>query len=124
MTMKRLMKAAFILFLATALISSYAQAGVVGGYTDASVADKEVVAAANFAVKAQEKAMRKNPGGKPGKLVLIAILGAKSQVVAGTNFQLRLQVSDNGTKRTAEAVVWSQPWRKPNPNQLTSWTWK
>ena len=122
--MNHLIKAACILFLSSALISSYAQVGVPGGYTNASVADKEVVAAAQFAIKAQEKAMRKIPGGKPGKLALIAILGAKSQVVAGTNFQLRLQVSENGTKRTAEAVVWSQPWRKPNPNQLTSWTWK
>jgi hypothetical protein len=28
------------------------------------------------------------------------------------------------TEKEAEAVVWWQAWRKPDPYQLTSWIWK
>jgi hypothetical protein len=33
-------------------------------------------------------------------------------------------VKHDGVEKTADAVVWWQAWRKPDPYQLTSWTWR
>lgn len=98
--------------------SDCAAEAVVGGCEKASVTDSGVVAAADFATKAESKAMQ-----PPGKLQLLKILEAEQQVVAGMNYRLVLRVKQDGKERTAEAVVWWQAWR-PAPYQLTSWTWK
>jgi len=95
-----------------------------GGYTAAPVNSKEVVAAAQFAVKAQEKAMQEKKNTQSVKLKLVKILNARQQVVAGMNFQLNVQVNVNGAKKEAEVIVWWQAWRKPDPYRLTSWNWK
>jgi hypothetical protein len=55
---------------------------------------------------------------------LVRILGAEQQVVAGLNYRLQLRVTLDGEEKTAEALVWWQAWRKPEPYQLTSWTWR
>jgi cystatin-C len=89
----------------------------VGGYAKASVTDKDVVAAAEFAIKAQSEESQ------PSKLELLKILRAEQQVVAGVNYRLTLKVKHGGSERTAEATVWWQAWR-PNPYQLSSWDWK
>ena len=83
-----------------------------------------MVAAANFAIKAQQKVMQSKIDGKPAKLELVAIAGAEQQVVAGMNYKLHLQVKVNGQEKAADAVVWWQAWRKPAPYELTSWDWK
>jgi hypothetical protein len=57
------------------------------------------------------------------KLELSKILGAEQQVVAGMNYRLKLRVRVNGNEKQAEAIVWWQSWRKPDPYQLTSWKW-
>jgi hypothetical protein len=101
-----------------------AQESVPGGYVKVSVASKEVVAAAAFAVKAEAKALPENKGGRPPKLKLVKILGAEEQVVAGMNFRLKLKVKLNGEAKTAQAVLWWQAWRKPDPYRLTSWSWE
>jgi hypothetical protein len=109
-----------LVILATAWpVAGQAQQSKPGGYATTSVKNKEVVAAAAFAVKAQEEAT-----GHTARLKLVKVLGAESQVVAGTNYRLKLKVKLNGKGRTAEAIVWWQPWRKPEPYQLTSWKWK
>jgi hypothetical protein len=38
-------------------------------------------------------------------------------------FRLRLKVKHDGREKLAEAVVWWQAWRKPDPHELTSWRW-
>lgn len=86
--------------------------------------NKEVVAAAAFAIKAQQSAMQTNKDVAPPKLELVTILGAEEQVVAGMNYQLQLKVKLNGEEKRAEAIVWWQAWRKPAPHVLTSWQWK
>jgi hypothetical protein len=101
-----------------------AQPAPAGGYAKASVTHKEVVAAAAFAIKAQRKAMQEKKETALPKLELVKILHAEQQVVAGINYRLKLKVTLNGKEKTAEAVVWWQAWRKPDPYQLTSWTWK
>jgi hypothetical protein len=91
---------------------------IVGGYSKASATNAEVIAAAQFAVR--EKAAK-----EPKTAVsLVEILGAEQQVVAGMNYRLKLKVKVNGAEKIAEAVVWWQAWRKPDPYQLTSWEWK
>ena len=114
-----LLTAAFVMFVAACPLTVLAQPSRPGAYSTASVTNKEVVAAAAFAIKAEEKA-----SGENAKLELVEIQGAESQVVAGLNYRLKLKVKLNGTEKTAEAIVWWQAWRKPEPYQLTSWNWK
>jgi hypothetical protein len=92
-------------------------------YVKGAVANKEVVAAAAFAVNAQQKAMQEKKNVDSPTLELVTILQAEQQVVAGINYRLKLKVMLNGKEKPAEAIVWWQAWRKPNPYQLTSWTW-
>ncbi len=92
-----------------------------GGYTAAPAKSKDVVTAARFAVEAHGRSLTNGPA-----LALERIASAESQVVAGTHYRLLLVVREGREKkeRSAEAVVWWQPWRTPDPYQLTSWTWK
>lgn len=106
------------------MIAASLAAAMPGGYSPASVTDKEVVAAAEFAVGAQEKALQEEKSSAPVKLKLVKILRAQQQVVAGTNFLLTLKVTLNGRSKQVEAVVWWQAWRKPDPYRLMSWKWK
>lgn len=106
-----------VLSAAVCPFAGLAQEPMPGGYAAAAVTDQQVIRAASFAIKAQEKVSGKT-------LELIKILEAKSQVVAGMNYRLKLKVRMNGKVRTAEAIVWWQAWRKPEPYQLTSWKWK
>jgi hypothetical protein len=105
-------------------MAGLAQQSRPGGYATASVTNKEVVAAAAFAIKAQQDAMLEKKDMEPPKLELLTISQAEQQVVAGMNYRLQLKVKLNGTEKTADAIVWWQAWRKANPYQLTSWTWK
>lgn len=110
--------------LAQPIPEAHASGAMPGGYSAASTNEKEVISAAHFAVSAQQKVINANAQTTPTKLELVKIVKAESQVVAGFNYRLRLKVRINGTEKTADAVVWWQPWRKPNPYQLTSWQTK
>ena len=72
-----------------------------GGYTEASVTNTEVVAAAQFAVKALAAMPERTP-----VITLVEILSASQQVVAGMNYRLRLKVKVDGKDRDVEIVVW------------------
>ena len=114
-----------VCFVTASLLTGQAQQSVPGGYGKADVAGKEVTKAAAFAVKAEQKVLNqaaKDTG--PTKLKLVKVLGAQQQVVAGINYKMHLKVRLDGKVREADAVVWWQSWRKPEPYQLTSWTWK
>lgn len=116
--------AALLFSTAACSTAGRAQPAPAGGYAKAAVTDKEVVAAATFAIKTQQNALQVKKQPDPLKLELVKILHAEQQVVAGMNYRLRLRVTLNGKEKTAEAVVWWQAWRKPDPYQLTSWAWK
>jgi hypothetical protein len=88
-----------------------------GGFSEASVSDQEVKAAADFAVSTRAAEEKK-------KIELVSITAAEVQVVAGMNYKLTLEVLVDGKKQTAEALVWWQSWRQPDPYQLSSWTVK
>jgi hypothetical protein len=109
--------------IASCVIACAAQPSKPGGWATAAVTKKEVVDAAAFAIKAEGKALQDPKAPQPAKLVLVKILEAEEQVVAGMNYRLKLKVKLNGEEKTAEAVVWWQAWRTPDPYQLTSWKW-
>ncbi len=115
---------ATVLVLAAAIpFASWAQSSLPGGYSSAAVTNQEVTTAAAFAIRAQQAALSGKKDAPPTKLELVAIQQAEQQVVAGLNYRLKLKVKVNGKEQTAEAIVWWQAWRKPDPYQLTSWTW-
>ena len=95
------------LFFATA---AYGQR-MLGGYKTASTTDKDVMAAAEFAVDKQSEDQE--------GLTLDSIDMAETQSVAGKNFRLCLTVSLDGEKQQVKVVV-SRPLRKPF--ELKSWT--
>lgn len=86
-------------------------AQIAGGYNAASKTDKNVIAAANFAVKTEAK--------KIPSLNLIAIERAERQVVAGMNFRMCLSVKSAGKTRQATAVVYQN---LKNKFSLSEWT--
>ncbi len=122
--MRHTLIAACVLFATSGLLGCFSQHPMVGGYSALSVTNKEVIDAAAFAVKIQQKVMQHQEGEPPAKLDLTAIEGAEQQVVAGMNYRLMLKVKVDGVEKDAETVVWWQPWRKPEPYQLTLWNWK
>ena len=94
---------------------------VPGGWSKQAVDDKAVVAAAEFALKAEAEALKKD--GKIEKVVLVQVLAAETQVVQGLNYRLTLQVRlGEGDVKKIEAVVWERLWLKPEEQRLlTSW---
>ena len=120
----RTLIAACVLFATSGLLGCFAQQPVAGGYSALAVTNKEVIDAAAFAVKIQQKVMQRPKGEPPARLELTAIVGAEQQVVAGMNYRLKLKLKVDGREKFAEAVVWRQAWRKPEAYQLTSWNWK
>ncbi len=90
---------------------------VVGGYSRTDAAAAEVVAATNFAVKAQMKKQR-------DKIKLVAVNNAARQVVAGMNYQMCLNVetTDRQTKKTAPQTVQTVVFKNlKGKYSLTSW---
>lgn len=124
----RLSKATVIsvgLYLATSLLAvCFAEEPKSGGYSAIQITNKEAIDAAAFAVKIQQKVMQHTNGEPPVKLELTAFEAAEQKIVAGMNYRLRLKVKVDGVEKNAEAVVWWQPWRKSEPYQLMSWSWK
>ncbi len=117
---------ACVLFATSGVIACLAQQPI-GGYSSIAVTNKEVMDAAAFAVKAQQKVMQsmQSPKTEPTvKLELVTIIGAEQQVVAGMNYRLKLKVKVDGREKLAETVVWWQAWRKPVCYQLISWSWE
>lgn len=113
---------ACILISLCTLLAGCAAEPMAGGYRKVPVTDKGVIAAAEFAIKAQSKAINNEPNARHhASLELLKILGAEEQVVAGTNYRLTLRVNENDQQKTVTAIVWWQPWRRPNPYELTSW---
>jgi hypothetical protein len=106
--------AAGLVLLATACpLVGLAQQTLVGGYSAASVTEPEVMRAVAFAIKAKQK--------KGPKLLLVKILSAQQQVVAGLNYRLELRVKLNNKLKNAEAVVYQN---LSGEHKLTSWIWK
>ena len=93
--------------------SDMASYPVVGGWSQAEPLADEVQEAARFAVQAYAVFHR-------SRTLYKDVLEAQSQVVAGTNFSLKLQVRHENSPRTAQATVWRQ---LNGQYQLSDWRW-
>lgn len=83
-----------------------------GGYSDASVSDKAVRAAANLALKSLSRTTGKT-------LTLVKILKAEVQVVAGLNYRVCHRVREGSRRsKTITAVVYKD---LRNRRRLTNW---
>lgn len=106
-----------IIFGCAASISAQNALQPTGSFNSIETTDKEVVAAADFAVKKQSKAQK-------GTIKLVAVNHAARQIVAGTNYQICLSVesldgkSKTPTPQTVQAVVHRNLKGK---HKLTSW---
>ena len=84
-----------------------------GAWAQADAFSPDVQEAARFAVQTfavQNKA----------RVLFKDVTQARQQVVAGLQFEVALQVTLDGAKRHAEAVVWRQP---DGAYKLQSWAW-
>ena len=84
-----------------------------GAWSQADPYAPEVQEAARFAVQTfavQNKA----------RVLFKEVILARQQVVAGTQFELRLEVTLDGTTRTSQAVVWRQ---LDGTYKLQAWDW-
>lgn len=90
---------------------------IVGGYAKTNVTDKEVIAAAKFAIKKRSQT-------KKAIINLLSIKNAELQVVAGINYKICMQVNfkKKNSKKTVEQFVQVVVYRNlKNTNSLTSW---
>ena len=114
-------------FLVTVIMSVFfftlglspVHAEVCGGYGKAETDDSEVAAAANFAMKARQKELRKSD--KDANVSLTEILSASKQVVAGMNYKMTLKVNINYKDQIVEVVVFKN---LSDEYELTSWEYK
>ena len=120
--MKRLI---FVLMFTSELIfwGGIAAMAMPGSFSDVPVTEKTVTDAAEFAVKAEALKMAGTITSAPSQMELLEILSAEQQVVSGVNYRLKVAVNSDGEEKMAEAVVWWQAWREPDPYILTSWRW-
>ncbi len=110
----------------TALMIAPAAAAepLAGGWERVAVTSRDVIAAAEFAVAAHASEAPVPDDRSGSAIELVDILAAEQQVVAGVNYRLLLSVKRDGQPEVAQAIVWWQAWRNPDPYQLTSWIWK
>lgn len=112
MTIGKLIAFAGLLsFLAVVGSATAADPPKAGGYSVVAVTDKSVVAAAEFAAATHSK---------KEKVVIVKILKAESQVVAGTNYRIAMDVRVEGGVRQADVVVWN---KLDKTQELTQWKW-
>jgi hypothetical protein len=118
--MKTSLRLAFLLVVGGILLGAVCPSGaaeqIVGGYSETSITNAEVVAAAQFAIKAQAATSEQKI-----IITLVELLSARQQVVAGMNYRLRIKVKTDGKVKEAEVVVWR---KLSDEHELTSWTWK
>ena len=114
--MKSLLLIGLMAIVISALGISTLHAEQCGGYTKAETDDTEVAAAANFAMKARESALRKDD--KDASVSLVAIVEAAKQVVAGINYKMLLKVNINDKDQLVEVVVWK---KLSDDYELCSW---
>jgi hypothetical protein len=88
-------------------------APLAGGWSEADPFTPDVQEAARFAV--QTFAVHNK-----ARVLYKDVGQARQQVVAGINLELRLQVTLDGVRRTAQATVWRQP---DGRYSLADWRW-
>lgn len=109
--------ALFMLMVGASNISAQ-EVPMAGGYSEADAKNPDVVKAADFAVKTQGKKQK-------ATIKLVSVSAAKTQVVAGMNYQVCMEVSvkKKSGKAAANQFVTAIVYRNlQNKYSLTSWT--
>ena len=114
--MKKNFRVVMLLAMLCAAFGSGAEAlaqqpPIVGNYREASTTDREVILAAQFAVR---KEMLK----QSTRISLSSVERAETQVVAGINYRLCLKVKKKGKIQDVKVVVYQDPKQK---YALSSW---
>ncbi|GIL79325.1 hypothetical protein Vretimale_16519 [Volvox reticuliferus] len=104
----------FILLSGVCIKATSDHSSALGGIVDVDAENPGIKAAADYVVSA---ANTNNCNGlcsslkREGKLQLVKILSAKTQVVAGVMYNLELLLEDeNGHQVIFNTSVWSRPW--------------
>jgi len=108
----------FLLFACSSAVFAQRSDQIAGGYSDISIKDKAVVKAAKFAVK--ERARSQNT-----KVNLVEIKNAKTQVVAGRNYEICMLTNylNKRSNKLVDQFVRVVVYRDlKNKYALTSWT--
>lgn len=117
------MKSSLATFILSAIVFTFGifqvHAQDVGSYTRAETDDSEVAGAANFAMKARQKVLRKTD--EDANVSLVKIISASRQVVAGINYNMTLKVNINDKDQVVEVVVWK---KLSDEYELASWNIK
>ena len=78
---------------------------IVGGYRSADVDDAQVKEMAVFATTTISQSSN-------GRLRLIRIIEVETQVVAGTNYRMKIELQGESDSQTCTVTVFDQPWTK------------
>jgi hypothetical protein len=96
---------ASLLLLTTLMVSVAMAQGLPGGVSSAPISDNEAKEVAHFA--AQELARKPEFASASNSLLQVAqILDVKTQVVAGLNFYITMNVQSREGVKTVDVVVW------------------
>ena len=106
-----------VLMIAFGAVSTAFGQQITGGYGDADVNDKDVKAAAAFAVK-------QLGNDEAASITLVKIEAARLQVVAGLNYELCMEVTvKRGAKKAAQRFVKAVVYQNlKNKRELTRWS--
>ncbi|KAK7411050.1 hypothetical protein VNO78_02403 [Psophocarpus tetragonolobus] len=97
-----------VFFIALLSLLLFSDAGrsdaLVGGWSPIKdVNDPHVVEIANYAVTEYDKR-------SGAKLKLLNVVKGQTQVVAGTNYRLILETTNDSATKNYRAIVWEKPW--------------
>lgn len=95
-------------------LASVSLGQVPGGFSEQNKADLETTAVAKFAIEVHAKKEK-------ATLTLDKILKVETQVVAGRNYRILMDVNVEGGVRTANVTVWA---KLDRTYELTKWEWK
>lgn len=88
--------------------------GLVGGHSQISVTDPDIVRLGNIAVTK----LNQKKGAGEEDVRLVEIIKATRQVVSGSLTTIFFKVCAKGVEKTCEAKIWEQPWL--NKTEVTS----
>ena len=100
------------------LLLQSSDVALAGGWSALPVMDAVAVAAAGYAVGAQNAV---EGSGAANAITLIRITSARQQVVAGLNVEIGMEVKQGQSVRQADATVWR---KLSGDYELTSWQWQ
>ncbi|KAE8698057.1 Tetratricopeptide repeat (TPR)-like superfamily protein isoform 1 [Hibiscus syriacus] len=97
---------------------------IVGGKTPISdvSSNKGVQELGRFAVAEYNKSQLQKGNGGGNQLEFSQVVEAGQQIVSGIKYFLKIEATENGEKKTFDAVVLIKPWSQPEERQMLSFS--